>query len=76
VFVKIIRYKFLTSGEGAEEILIDKEFRCPAARLAANEETAKREAYKGEYTVEDDGQPEPETEASTDEVLDAMLGVM
>lgn len=26
----------------------------------ANEEIAKREAYNGEYTIEDDGQPEPE----------------
>ena len=25
-----------------------------------NEEIAKREAYNGEYTIEDDGQPEPE----------------
>lgn len=74
--MKIIRYKFLSAKMGTEEILIDKEFRCPAASLAVNEEIAKREAYKGEYTVEDDGQPEPETEASTDEVLDAMLGVM
>lgn len=41
-----------------------------------NEETAKREAYKGEYTIEDDGQPEPEREVSTDDVLNAMLGVM
>ena len=24
------------------------------------EELAKREAYNGEYTIEDDGQPEPE----------------
>lgn len=28
----------------------------------ANEELAKREAYNGEYTIEDDGQPEPELE--------------
>ena len=41
-----------------------------------NEEIAKREAHKGEYTIEDDGQPEPETKVNTDDVLDAMLGVM
>lgn len=41
-----------------------------------NEGIAKREAYKGEYTIEDDGRPEPATEVSTDDVLDAMLGVM
>lgn len=42
----------------------------------ANVEVAKSEAYNGEYTIEDDGQPEPETEVSTDAVLNAMLGVM
>lgn len=69
--MKIIRYKFLS-----EEILIDKELRCPESSLEANVEVAKSEAYNGEYTIEDDGQPEPETEVSTDDVLDAMLGVM
>ena len=28
----------------------------------ANEEIAKREAYNGEYTIEDDGQPDPAAE--------------
>lgn len=42
----------------------------------SREEIAKAEAYNGEYTIEDDGQPEPETEVSTDDVLNAMLGVM
>ena len=74
--MKIIRYKFLASEVGAEEILIDIEYRCSSENLPANEEIAKREAYNGEYTIEDDGQPEPETNASTDDVLNAMLGVM
>ena len=69
--MKIIRSKFLS-----EDVLIDKEFRCSADILSANEEIVKREAYNGEYTIEDDGQPEPATEVSTDDVLDAMLGVM
>lgn len=38
-----------------------------------NEELAKKEAYQGEYTIEDDGQLEPE--ATTDDVLNALLGV-
>ena len=42
----------------------------------ANEEIAKKEAYMGEYTVEDDGQPEPVAEPTTDDVLNALLGVM
>ena len=35
----------------------------------ANEELAKREAHNGEYTVEDDGQQEPETEQTAEEQL-------
>jgi hypothetical protein len=33
----------------------------------ANEEIAKREAYNGEYTIEDDGQPEPEPKQTPEE---------
>lgn len=35
-------------------------------------ETAKRDAINGEYTIEDDGEPEPTT---ADDVLNALLGV-
>ncbi len=42
----------------------------------ANEELAKREAYNGEYTIEDDGEPEPTQEPTTDDVLNALLGVI
>lgn len=41
----------------------------------ANEELAKQEAYNGDYTIEDDGRPEPKAEATTDEVLNVLLGV-
>lgn len=40
-----------------------------------NEEIAKKEAYNGEYTIEDDGQPEPAVEPTADDVLNALLGV-
>ena len=40
-----------------------------------NEEIAKREADNGEYTIEDDGTPEPVAEPTADEILSAMLGV-
>ena len=42
----------------------------------ANEEIAKREAYNGKYTIEDDGHPEPEPVETVDDVLNALLGVM
>ena len=32
-------------------------------------------AYNGEYTIEDDGQPEPVKEPTADELIDIMLGV-
>ena len=40
----------------------------------ANLEIVKREAYNGEYTVEDDGEPEVEI-VTTDDILNALLGV-
>ena len=78
--MKIMKYKFLSCevNHGTEEnpdieqIFLNKSI----GWNEANEEIAKREAHKGEYTIEDDGQPEPATEVSTDDVLDAMLGVM
>ena len=42
----------------------------------ANEEIAKREAYNGKYTIEDDGHPEPEPVETVDDMLNALLGVM
>ena len=43
----------------------------------ANEEIAKMEAYNGEYTIEDDGQEEPQTAeqriAELEEALNALL---
>ena len=69
--MKIIKYQYCIVVND-EEVLFPVEM----GWNEVNEETAKREAYNGEYTIEDDGQPEPEAEASTDDVLDAMLGVM
>ena len=40
-----------------------------------NEERIKQIAHNGEYTIEDDGQPEPVAEPTTDDVLNVLLGV-
>lgn len=60
--MKIIKYQLMTEiNQGTEEHLdivqsfSDKEM----GWSEANEEIAKREAYNGEYTIEDDGKPEP-----------------
>ena len=42
----------------------------------ANEEIAKVEAYKGEYTIEEIEIDEPVAEPTADEILNTMLGVM
>ena len=68
---KVIKYKF-----GTEEHLT-----CVTMRWdETNEEIAKKEAWGGEYTVEDDGQPEPEIQptqeqriAELEEALDMLL---
>ena len=77
--MKIIKYKILSAeiNHGTEEnpdieqIFLEKSM----GWNEANEEIAKREAYNGEYTIEDDGQPEPVAEPTTEDVLNAMLGV-
>ena len=40
-----------------------------------NEVIAKSEADNGEYTIEDDGQPDPVVEPTAEEMLNALLGV-
>lgn len=79
--MKIIKYKLCNRvNHGTEEnpkyedFIIGKEIRCSSANLEANEAIAMKEAYNGEYTVEDDGQPEPDN-STTDDVLNALLGV-
>ena len=71
--MKVIKYQYLSAviNDGAEEVIIGKTF----PYSAENEEIAKREAYNGEYTIEDDGQPEPVAEPTAEEMLNALLGV-
>lgn len=73
--MKIIKYNFLSCriNHGTEEtpeyedVILLKEIRCTAENLEANEAIAKKEAYNGEYTIEDDGQPDPEPTPSGDD---------
>lgn len=82
--MKKIKYKFLSCevNHGTEEkpnieqIFLDKSL--PYSEIS--EEIAKKEAYNGEYTIEDDGQPEPEVQqtpeeriAELEEALDMLL---
>jgi hypothetical protein len=65
--MKRVRYLFQDGESAYEKTLPLNEF---------NEGIAKEEAYNGEYEIYDDGQPEPDVEPTTDEILNAMLGVM
>lgn len=64
--MKIIKYEFYqTTLEDGKVVTIPKEL--PWTEV--NEEIAKKEAYKGEYTIEDDGRPEPEPIPSGDSTV-------
>ena len=77
--MKIIKYQLCTSvNQGTEEepkwedALYPVEIRCTADNLEANEAIAQKEAYNGEYTIEDDGVEEtmiPTTQDDTDAIL-------
>lgn len=74
--MKIIKYKFLSAeiNHGTEEnpnieqIILDKSM----GWNEANEEIAKREAYNGEYTIEDDGIEVIPAAPTTEERVDAL----
>jgi hypothetical protein len=76
--MKKIKYNLCTIvNHGTEESPNIEEILSPVTMgwSEANEEIAKREAYNGEYTIEDDGQPELVAEPTTEELLNAILGV-
>ena len=60
--MKIIKYQLCTEVNRGTEDKPDIQQVFSSVTLgwsAANEKIAKAEAYNGEYTVEDDGEPEP-----------------
>ena len=68
---KTITYKLATDGvpHGTKTLTCATE-----ADFATSLPIAQEEAYNGEYTVEGEFDPEQDT-ASTDDVLNALLGV-
>lgn len=68
--MKKIKYEiYQSTTEDGADITIRKEM--PWSEV--NEETAKAEAYKGDYTVYDDGQPEPVQTPSQLDVIEAQV---
>ena len=68
---KIFKYKILVNeiNIGTEENPEIKQIFATVTRTRseANEEIAKREAYNGEYTPDDDGLPEPKPRQASEE---------
>jgi hypothetical protein len=73
--MKILKYNLCTIiNHGTEEEPKIEEILSPVTMgwNEVNEEIAKKEAYNGEYTIEDDGQPEPIIPEDTEEVWDEL----
>lgn len=69
--MEVIKYQLCTEVNrgSAEEPDIQQVFSAVTLRWSeANEEIAKAEAYNGEYTIEDDGEPEPVIPPTNDEL--------
>ena len=77
--MKKIKYKSLSCqiNKGTEEnpIMEDVLLEKVIDYTEANEEIAKREAYNGEYTIEDDGQPKV-YQPTVQEQLDAQAAAI
>lgn len=69
--MKVIKYQLCTEVNHGTEDEPDIEQVFSAVTLGwseGNETIAKAEAYNGEYTIEDDGEPEPVTPPTNDEL--------
>lgn len=74
--MKILKYNLCTKvNNGTEEQPQIEEILSSVTMgwNEANEEIAKREAYNGEYVVEDDGQPDPAKTPSQLDVIEAQV---
>lgn len=73
---KVLKYSLCTRvNHGTEEEPKIEEILSPVIMgwNEANEEIAKREAYNGEYTIEDDGQPDPADTPSQLDIIEAQV---
>lgn len=66
--MKILKYSICSIVDGVENISSVE-----MGWSESNEETAKKEAYNGEYTIEDDGQPETAETPSQLDIIEAQV---
>lgn len=79
---KVIKYKFLPNEINCgtadqpdiEQIFLEKEIYCATEEaVLANIPVVEKEAYNGEFTIEDDGQPEPLVEPTQLDRVEAQV---
>lgn len=71
--MKTIKYLF-PMGEGEDQILVEKVLGGETEEaFEASLEVAKKEAHNGEYTIEDDGQPDPAAEPTQLDRIEAQV---
>lgn len=76
--MKVIKYQFCTEVNRGTEEQPNIERVLSGVSLGwskANEEIAKSEAYNGEYTIEDDGKPEPVIPPTNAELASSLASV-
>ena len=74
--MKYIKYKLCTKTVAGPEDDLEVIQQLSEVRLSyceANEAIAKKEAWNGEYTIEDDGVPEPTVSPSQLDVIEAQV---
>lgn len=74
--MKILKYNLCTKiNHGTKENPQMKDILSPITMgwNEANEEIAKREAYNGEYTIEDDDQPDPSETPTQLDIIEAQV---
>lgn len=76
--MKVIKYNLCTKINHGTEDEPQIEEVLSAVTMGwneGNEAIAAKEAHNGVYEIVDDGTPDPETEPTTDDIINAMLGV-
>ena len=74
--MKILKYNLCTKvNHGTEENPQIERILSPITMgwNEANEEIAKKEAYAGHYTIEDDGKPDPSLTPSQLDIIEAQV---
>ena len=74
--MKYIKYKLCTktvAGLEDEQTPVELLSEVRLSYCEANEAIAKKEAWQGEYTIEDDGAPEPTVMPSQLDIIEAQV---